>query len=57
MEAIIEGVDEQLLMGLTAFYGGFHDASPAHILAMRSPRTARSTSATPRGIILPTGSC
>ena len=28
--------DGQLLMGWTAFYGGFHDASPAHILAMRS---------------------
>ena len=28
--------DGQYLLGWTAFYGGFHDASPAHILAMRS---------------------
>ena len=28
--------DGQWLMGWTAFYGGFHDPSPAHILAMRS---------------------
>ena len=28
--------DGQWLLGWTAFYGGFHDASPAHILAMRS---------------------
>ena len=34
--SIIMLPDGQLLMGWTAFYGGFHDASPAHILAMRS---------------------
>ena len=28
--------DGQFLLGWSAFYGGFHDPSPAHILAMRS---------------------
>ena len=28
--------DGQFLLGWSAFYGGFHDPSPAHIMAMRS---------------------